>query len=168
MLAIDSWTMRGRVAVRDAEGEGGQASLTWQQTGERSALTFAGPLGAGRVDLIVEPDRIRFIDAGNEQTLEYTGADAAERFMSEQLGWSFPVRSARYWMRGLLDPDARGKRLLTADGELAGLSQHGWSVAYQRFAEHDGQSLPTKLQLEHPRLRLRVVISDWQNSVEPG
>ncbi len=168
LLAIDNWTLRGRVAIRDADGEGGQASLAWQQAGERSELTFAGPLGAGRVDLVVEPERITFSDAGAERSLEYTGADAAERFMAEQLGWSFPVRSARYWMRGLLDPAAAGEQFLSPDGELTGLRQYGWNVSFQRFGEFDGQPLPTKLQLVHPRLRLRVVISDWLTAAATG
>ncbi len=161
LLAIDDWTFRGRVAVRDVDGEGGQAGLTWQQSGERSALSFAGPLGAGRVDVIVEPQFISVSDAGNERVLEYTGADAAERFMAEQLGWSFPVRSARFWMRGLLDPAGPGERVLTEAGQLAGLSQYGWTVTFQRFGEFGRFLLPTKLQLEHPRLRLRVVVGDW-------
>ena len=92
------------------------------------------------------------------------GPDAAERFMAEQLGWSFPVRSARYWMRGRLDPADPGQRLLDSDGFLTGLQQHGWNVALNRFSEVDGQLLPDRLVLENPQLTLKTVISEWRQA----
>lgn len=161
LLAIDSWAMRGRIALRSVAGDGGQASLYWRQQAERSDLQLTGPFGAGRVDLAVWPDRVTLRDADGERELIYTGADAVERFMQEQLGWSFPVRSARYWVRGILDPAAPGKRLQNAAGELTGLTQHGWEVSLQRFADFDGLLLPDRLVLQNSQYRLRIVVSDW-------
>ncbi len=122
---------------------------------------MAGPFGAGGVELTVAPDRVTFSDRSGENSLNYAGPQAAERFMDEQLGWSFPVRSARYWVLGLLDPGYRGDRLFDSEGELLSLQQHGWTVVYDRFAVRNGLFLPAKLEMESPRLRLRVVISDW-------
>lgn len=161
LLQEQDWRLQGRVAIRSADGEGGQASLQWRQTGEYSELQLSGPFGTGRVDLFVSPQEVRLSDADGEQSIRYTGPDAAERFMSEHLGWSFPVASARYWMRGLLDPAADGKRQFAAGGELRGLRQHGWTVSLDRFEEYGGQLLPVRLVLENPRLRLKAVISEW-------
>ena len=55
LQAREHFDLKGRVAVA-AGREGFNASLRWSQQGERSQLTFEGPLGAGavRVRLLVE------------------------------------------------------------------------------------------------------------------
>jgi len=161
LLQLDEWAMRGRIAVRDAAGQGGQASLSWQQQAEQSELWLAGPFGAGGVQLTVAPGRVSLRAPDNVPQIDYTGPDAAERLMRDHLGWSFPVLSARYWIRGLLDPAAVGDRQFGEAGELRGLAQHGWTVSFERFAEFDGHWLPVKLVLENTELRLKAVVSDW-------
>jgi len=160
LLQDDVWSLRGRVAVRTSAGDGGQAALNWQQTGQQSTLQLAGPFGAGRVELSVAPEVVSLRTAAGE-SVSYEGPAAAQRFMNEQLGWSFPVDSARFWMRGLLDPGAPGERLYDAGGELTGLRQHGWDISLNRFAAADGQLLPTRLTMESPQLRLKAVVSNW-------
>ena len=91
----------------------------------------------------------------------YSGADAAAAFLQEQLGWSFPAASARYWILGLRDPAAAGEERFDAAGELAGLRQGGWSVSYQGFADVEGERLPTRITLEGPDARVRLVIDAW-------
>lgn len=160
LLSEDSWSLTGRIAAKTATGEGGQATLNWRQQGEVSALQLAGPFGAGRVELEVTPAAVTLRTAEGE-TVSYAGADAAERFMQEQFGWSFPVRSARFWMRGLLDPLAAGERVFDEAGELTGLRQHGWEISLTRFATVNDRLLPTRMTLENPQLRLRAAVSTW-------
>ena len=160
LLQQDEWSLNGRIAARTAAGEGGQATLNWRQSGEESAVQLAGPFGAGRVELQVAPDAVTLRTAEGE-TVSYAGETAAERFMDEQFGWSFPVRSARFWMRGLLDPAAPGERVFDEAGELTGLRQHGWDVSLTRFAAVDGRLLPVRLTLENPQLRLKAAVSSW-------
>jgi len=162
LLQQDHWSLSGRIAVTTVDGEGGQATLNWRQTGEASLLQLAGPFGAGRVELAVAPDAVTLRTAEGE-TVSYAGPGAAERFMDEQFGWSFPVRSARFWMRGLLDPAAPGERLFAESGELTGLRQHGWDVSLTRFASVDDRLLPVRVTLENPQIRLKAAISNWAN-----
>lgn len=162
LLGMESWSLRGRIAVRDSEGEGGQAGVSWQQRGPGSYLDLAGPFGAGRVLLTFEPGRAAAMTADEERRMEYTGPDAAERFMADQLGWSFPVASARYWVLGLADPAAQADLQLDAAGLPATLRQHGWNIGFERFADVDGYAMPVKLRLENGRFRLRLVVSDWK------
>lgn len=159
LLTLQDWSLRGRVAIKAAAG-GGQASLDWSQRGPRSQLSLAGPFGAGRVQLTVAPERITLSDKSGEQVFAYEGVDAAERFMLEQLGWFFPVQSARYWVLGLLDPDIPGEQYFTA-GELESLQQSGWTVVYDRFDEFNGQYLPAKLMIADPQMQLKMVIRNW-------
>lgn len=166
--ALEHWELRGRMAYKDAAGDGGQASLRWAQTAVVSRLRVAGPFGAGALVLLVEPERVTLTDARGERTREYRGADALQTFMQSQLGWSIPAAAARYWMLGIADPKAPAERERDASGRTRRLDQHGWQIEYQRFAQFDGLELPVKLALSGPQGRLRVVVTDWRLPAEPG
>jgi outer membrane lipoprotein LolB len=161
LLAVSDWEMRGRIAFQNGQ-EGGQAKLQWWQTGTSSRIRLSGPLGAGTYEINWEPGRVSVTDAGGEQSLEYLGVVAAEQFMRDQLGWSFPAGSTRYWIMGLLDPAADGHENIGKDGQLQGLGQYGWDIRYERFAEFDGYALPTKVELNNGSATLRIVVSRWQ------
>lgn len=160
--ALDAWELRGRLAYKGLDGDGGQASLRWSHADAVSRLRFAGPFGAGAVAMTIAPGRVTMSDAQGERELEYVGADALEDLLRAQLGWSFPAAAARYWMLGIADPAAPAARDFTAAGEPATLSQHGWLVEYQRFAEFSGVEMPVKLTMSGSHGRLRVVVTDWR------
>ncbi len=46
-------------------------------------------------------------------------------------------------------------------GRLVGLDQEGWRVDYAQYAAGDGLELPRRMTLDHPRLRIRLVIDEW-------
>lgn len=161
LLTVDNWELRGRIAVQSQTGDGGQASLRWKQDEQVSRIRLSGPLGAGSYQLVAAPQRISVTDSGGERSLEYSGEAAAEDFMQDQFGWSFPVTSTRFWMLGLADPSATSEQRYAPDGALGSIAQHGWNIRYQRFAEFDGVLLPTRLELENPRARLRIVVHTW-------
>jgi outer membrane lipoprotein LolB len=160
LLELEDWNLRGRMAFKTGN-EGGQAKLRWQQVGETSLLRLSGPLGAGAYDLVWAPGRVSVADAKGERSTEYQGADAAEQFLQDQLGWSFPAGSTRYWVMGLLDPAAPGQEQFDAQGSLSGITQHGWNISYQRFVDYDGFALPTRVSMENGNASLRIVISKW-------
>ena len=160
LLEVKNWELRGRMAFRSGQ-EGGQGKLRWQQTGASSFIHIAGPFGAGAYDLVWEPGRVSVVDAAGEQSVEYQGADAAEQFLRDQLGWSFPAGSARYWVMGLPDPAAPGEEQFDEEGALLGITQHGWNISYKRFAVYDGIALPTRVSMENGSASLRIAVSKW-------
>ena len=161
LAATDACQLRGRIACKSGE-EGGQASLSWRQAGEVSRIRLAGPVGAGAYDLTWTPTLVSVADAGGEHAIEYTGAGAAERFLQEQLGWSFPAGSVRYWVMGLLDPAAPGDVLFSDAGMLATIRQHGWDIGIDRYVAVDGLQLPARLKMTAGEASLRIAINDWQ------
>lgn len=160
LLGLEQWQARGRIAVKSDAG-GGQGDLRWQQSGASSDIRLSGPFGAGAYQIRWEPERLTVRSRDGEFSRAYDGADAAEQFLAEQLGWSFPAASTRYWMLGVLDPAFAGEERFSAAGELAGLEQNGWSVSYERFSEAAGMPMPAKLTLQSPRARVRLVIDQW-------
>lgn len=161
LAELEDWELRGRLAFKDATGEGGQASLRWWQTGQVSRLRVAGPFGAGAYELTVAPDEVRIRDGQGERSVAYAGQDALEQLLREQLGWDFPATAARYWVLGVADPAVTATAVRDTDGGLTSLEQHGWLITYQRFAEFDGVMLPVKLKMQSVRAELRMVVSKW-------
>lgn len=160
LFGLSSWQFRGRIAVR-YESRGGQGNLRWRQNGAQSTIQFSGPLGAGAYQIVWEPGSVTVINRDGEQQLSYSGPDAAEQFLCDQLGWSFPASSTRYWLLGTLDPRYQGRELFDANGRLTGLEQNGWTVSYQRFVGKGDLLLPGKLGMEKANARLRLVIDRW-------
>jgi outer membrane lipoprotein LolB len=160
LLELGQWEARGRVAIRSAD-TGGQGSLQWLQTGSVARIRLSGPFGAGAYEINWMPGQLTVTSRGAEKALEYVGPDAAERFLAEQLGWSFPVTSIRYWLLGLADPAASAVEQPDAWGRLLELRQSGWVVRYEDYAQNAATWLPHKLVIEREELRLRVVIDKW-------
>jgi outer membrane lipoprotein LolB len=160
LLGLAQWEARGRVAIKSAD-TGGQGSLQWLQTGPVARIRLSGPFGAGAYEINWMPAQITVYSRGTEAALEYVGPDAAEQFLAEQLGWSFPVNSVRYWLLGLADPAAPAAEQADARGRLYELQQSGWIVRYEDYAEGTATWLPRKLVIERDEVRLRFVIDKW-------
>ena len=160
LLGLVQWEARGRVAFRSAD-EGGQGSLQWLQDGAATRIQLSGPFGAGAYQIDSLPGQITVQSRGSEAALEYLGPDAAERFLAEQVGWSFPVRSVRYWLLGLADPATPAVQQSDAAGRLRELRQSGWVVRYEDYAQGAATWLPHKLVVEREDVRLRFVIDRW-------
>lgn len=161
LLALDSWAIRGRIAVK-AESGGGQGDLRWQQAGEAAQLRISGPFGAGTYDIRWDPMSLSIASRNGEFSRAWTGADAAEQFLAEQLGWRFPAASIRYWLLGLPDPALAAEQEFGAGGQLLAISQDDWTVRYERFAELEGMLMPTRLTALGPGTRVRLVVDRWE------
>jgi outer membrane lipoprotein LolB len=160
LLGLGQWEARGRVAFKSAD-TGGQGSLQWLQTGATARIRLSGPFGAGAYEINWLPGQLTVSSRGAEAALEYVGPDAAERFLAEQVGWSFPVTSIRYWLLGLADPGASAAEQFDAWGRLLELRQSGWVVRYEDHVQDAATWLPHKLVIEREDLRLRFVIDHW-------
>ena len=163
--ALNDWSFRGRMAVNvenDPEASG-QVSVNWEQAADVSQVRLSGPMGVGAWQLLWEPERVSISDRNGEKALEYTGPQAAEDFVQQELGWAFPADSIRYWVRCLAAPDeAVAKPRWGDQGELLGFNQYGWLIECDRYGEFDGYVLPTRLRMEGRGVKLRLAVGDWR------
>jgi outer membrane lipoprotein LolB len=157
---LDDWSMQGRIAVKQPEGSG-QGKILWEQAGETVDIGLAGPLGAGAINIHWVPDELTMVGADLDVQHRYTGGDAAEQFLAEQLGWQFPAASIRYWLLGIPNPGYQFEQEFGEAGELLSISQLGWRVQYQRFARVDAHLLPSKLRIQNTEVRLRLIVDSW-------
>jgi outer membrane lipoprotein LolB len=160
LAALESWQARGRIAVKSPDG-GGQGDLLWRQEGESARIRVSGPFGAGAWEIRWDPALLTIAGRDGELTRAYTGPDAAEQFLTEQLGWSFPAMSVRYWLLGLPHPAFPAHETRGAAGELLELEQNGWNVRYQQYVRADGIPMPARLTAENELARLRLAVDRW-------
>jgi outer membrane lipoprotein LolB len=162
LAAIDRWTATGKLGIQSAE-DAWTAGFSWRQDRDSYTIRLSGPLGQGLMEL-----------RGSAQAVELTKSDGgvylaptAEELMQTHTGWQVPVSGLRHWILGRPDPQARIADLqLDPGGRLAEIRQLGWHIRYQRYAEFDGLALPTRLTLENPRLRAKLVVRRWLTGPE--
>lgn len=155
--SYSQWSIVGRAALH-SEGEAWTASLRWSQDRDAYSIQLSGPFGRGAVAIDGSDDGVTVHIAGQSPLT----SDDAESLLYDNLGWSVPVASLRYWLRGLPAPGAVDQIELNEQGLLAHLQQQGWRLDYTRYSEDTATPLPRKLSLESPRMRLKLVLDRWQ------
>lgn len=157
LAAIDTWDAAGRLGIR-SDDDSWSAGFTWEQRPAGFAIRLSGPLGQGLMNLTGSPGLVEM-----ETSEGVFRARTAEELMRRHAGWQVPLAGLRYWIMGRPDPSAPVDALeLDAAGRVATLRQLGWDVRYERYGEFDGHVLPTKLSLENPRLRAKLVVRSWR------
>ncbi|MBY4675691.1 lipoprotein insertase outer membrane protein LolB [Marinobacterium arenosum] len=153
MSTLKQWQLSGKVGFRTPD-DSESAGFRWQQQDDRYQIELFGPLnqlGArieGNLDYIqLEMDDRRY------------RAPSPEALLQDHLGWQFPIHDLNWWIRGLPSPDQSYQQKLQ-DQRLARLDQAGWTIRYLRYSED--RSRPEKLVLQRDRLRITLVIHDWQ------
>jgi outer membrane lipoprotein LolB len=162
--AVAAWEMRGRLAVDTGDG-GFQGSFNWRQRDDALELIVRGPLRNGVLQVEGRPDALTVTARGETQTLT-----DPETELSQLIGWWLPVASLPDWLLGFPDPQFGAVTEPGADGTLASLEQRLWRVDYTEYglAPSDaagGQLLvPSRIDLAHGALTLKLTIDDWQPS----
>ena len=140
LLALSTWTLSGRMAVRTGE-RGGTATVLWQRMGDHHQLMLFGPFGGGRVRIVENTAGAELRD--NKERV-FRG-DTAEAVLMEGVGWHVPFRELGFWVRGLPAPGVLDDLILDERGRAAHFSQSGWEVDYRAYREVDDLMLPAKV-----------------------
>lgn len=157
LQTLDNWQLKGKIAVNNAD-KGNSGSMIWVENAPHFEMEFAGPFGAGAFRLYGTPSGL-FIDSSGKT--RYTNDPA--KFLARQLSAPVPVKSLRFWVLGLPDPNGTAKVRVDQDGLLRRLHQYGWSIRYDRFTTtNDGWTLPTRLEAKRGKVTLKVVVESWK------
>jgi outer membrane lipoprotein LolB len=153
--ALKHWALQGSMGIRTPQ-EGTNATIHWQQSGQRYALQIYGPLGIYRIQLEGTPNNVVLQSEG--QTYR---ASSAESLLKQQLGWSIPVSNLVYWVRGLAAPGFSANAVRDSQNRLTTLTQQGWQIQYLDYVNVKQLELPRKIVLTQPQLQVRFVIRQW-------
>ena len=156
LQGIRQWHIEGRAAIL-AQGAGGQVAFDWSRAAEQQTLNIKTPLGQNVLQLTHNAQGVVLVDHEGEI---YQGTDG-EALLRETLGWSVPFEAMHAWLLGL--PATRDDAYsIDAQGRLKRMHSNGWRIEYQRYTAINGVALPTKMQLTHMDLTLRLVVDQWR------
>jgi len=158
LAQIDTWELRGRIAVNTGE-QAFQGRFQWSQHPERLALSVRGPLGTNVLRVSGPRDSLTIEARGEVWTLE-----APESQLSELVGWWLPVTSFPSWLLGIPDPAYAARERMSRDGVLESLAQRLWQLDYASYQLVAGVLIPRRIDLRHDQLEFRIVVDSWQPS----
>jgi outer membrane lipoprotein LolB len=162
LAAIEQWAAVGKLGIQSAR-DSWSAGIQWRQNRDSYSIRLSGPLGQGLMELYGTPGLVEMRTADDS----VHRARTAEELMLNHAGWRVPLTGMRYWILGRPDPEARILAVeLDPGGRLAELHQLGWVIRFQRYDEFDGIALPTRLTLENPRIRGKLVVRSWRTGPE--
>ena len=156
-----SWRAKGALTAFD----GNQAMtgyFSWRQSTSNYQLNVSGPMGIGGFVIIGSPNQVSL----RQETSQTVSAKTPELLMRSQLGWSLPVSSLIYWIRGLPDPHYLAQVTLDHLNHLSTLRQEGWQIQLYGFTSINGIDLPTHIILRYahtslPTQIIRLRITHW-------
>lgn len=170
MRQVETWALRGRLAIRTRE-RGESVNLVWRHDGgARHYINLYGPLGSGRVVLTADADGAMLRDSKGG-----THRDAsAEALLYRVAGWRVPFESLQYWVLGIPAPDGPLRKELDGWGRLSSLVQGGWRIEFPEYHVVDGRYLPRKLVMRAlpgtrhvagdgagQSVQVKALIEDW-------
>jgi len=155
--AIFAFQLDGRFQLK-IQKEGYPGRVRWQHSERVDELWFYSPLGASVARLRQDESGALLVTADGE---EYRAADLRQLAL-DVLGWDLPLDGLPYWVRGLTWPAGPpAQKEVDRDGRLEQLSQGGWRVSYLDWTPAGVAGLPSKLDLQGERLRMRLVVERW-------
>ncbi|TQV63075.1 MAG: outer membrane lipoprotein LolB [Halothiobacillaceae bacterium] len=156
LQAIQQWQIEGRAAIL-AQGTGGQVAFDWSRATEQQVLNIKTPLGQNVLQLTHNAKGVVLVDHEGEI---HQGTDG-EALLRETLGWSVPFEAMHAWLLGL---PATGNDAYSLDpeGRILRMHSHGWRIEYQRYTTLNGVALPSKMELTHMDLTLRLIVDRWR------
>jgi outer membrane lipoprotein LolB len=162
LAAIEQWAAVGKLGIQSAK-DSWSTGIQWRQNRDNYGIRLTGPMGQGLMELHGAPQVVEMRTSDNR----VYRARTAEELMQTHAGWRVPLTGLRHWILGRPDPRAPIVALeLDPGGRLAELRQLGWLVRIQRYDDFDGIALPTKLTLENPRIRGKLIVRSWRTGPE--
>lgn len=161
LYKLHNWELKGRIAIQ-LEQEAWSASVYWHQQQEVYNLRIIAPLGQGTYELYGDQSGVSLRTAENK----LFEAKDVESLLREHLGWYVPLSGLVYWVRGVPEPGNKAETLLLDKrGRMINLTQSGWHVSCTRYLSRGIYTLPGKIIMENDKLKLRLVIRDWDIKV---
>ncbi|MCP5358413.1 MAG: outer membrane lipoprotein LolB [Pseudomonadales bacterium] len=156
LSALTSWEFTGRIGVRD-ERESQSSRIRWRQSKDDYIINLWGTLNAGATEITGRPGQVVLQQEGKSPLRAATPED----LVYEQLGYELPVSQLSYWIKGIPAPGSAGQPSFNEENHLVSLEQDGWHVQYMAYTRYTLESLPTRIRIEKPPLRLDFVRLDW-------
>jgi outer membrane lipoprotein LolB len=153
---VAAFELEGRINLRLPK-EAFPGRVRWQHRADADELWFYSPLGSAVARLRQDAGGALLITSDGR---EYR-ADDLRQLAYDVLGWDLPLEQLPYWVRGLPGP-GDVEREDDAEGRPKTIRQAGWQVSYLDWAPAGVRGLPSKLDVQGQRLRMRLAVDAWK------
>lgn len=150
LYQLREWSLDGRVSLT-AQHDSWAGAIEWRRADSEEMIRVSGPFGQGAVDINIADDYVD-VDRGDGAVRYY---DRSDEFITEQLGFYVPLRSLRYWVLGLTDPNVSFENIGN------GFIQDSWTIRYRKMQKTDRGLLPYKIDVSNPEVKLKLIIDQW-------
>lgn len=154
---LQHWQIQGKLSVRTSR-DNITGYLTWAQELDHFDLFISGPFGRGASRLSGDDQSASLLLPDWDQPQQ---AASPEELMQQHLGWQFPVRDIRYWVKGQPSPGSEHKSHYGQYGMLETLEQHGWNISFSRYQQQNGYWLPGLIRMKGYNYQLTLAINEW-------
>lgn len=155
LSALTDWQFRGHAVFKMPERKF-SANVYWQQNADQYQIMLFGPFGLGGININGQPNSVYLKDS-HGHTYK---ADTPESLMQNQLGWSLPVSSLYYWVRGLPAPGPVTHVTYDAYHRMVHLEQQGWGIDYRAYQRVQAIELPREIIFAKDNYYMHLTIED--------
>ncbi len=158
LTVFDHWNLQGKLAVRQGNRSDSLVINQWTQSETEFKIHVSSALlGLGATQIEGTPDFIE-LHQPDEAPLY---SDSPEQLLQEALGWSLPLQSLAYWIKGIPSPEFPADIQFDAQGQPYILNQSDWQIELDRFLPFGTIMLPHKITLTKDDVRLKVIVTQW-------
>lgn len=156
LYQLQAWSIQGSLHIRDDQ-DAQSARIRWQQQQDAFQINLWGTFNIGATEISGTAERVTVEQAGEPPFI----SDEPEMLFYDQLGFKLPVHYLHYWIKGAPYPGIETELTFGEMNQLTLLTQNGWQVQYLAYTNYGLASLPTRIRLSKPPLRLDLVRLNW-------
>lgn len=154
--SLSEWEFTGSINVRDAE-EAQSSRIRWRQNNEQYRINLWGTFNIGATEINGRPGEVRIEQEGEDPIITET----PEQLLYDRIGYELPVTELNYWIKGIPAPGASDELNFAENQQLVSFVQAGWRIEYLGYTNFGLHTLPTRIRVQKPPLRLDLMRLNW-------
>ncbi len=154
--SLSEWEFTGSINVRDAD-EAHSSRIRWRQNNELYRINLWGTFNIGATEVNGKPGEVRIDQEGEEPII----TDTPEQLLYDRIGYELPVTELNFWIKGIPAPGPSQELSFADNQQLLSFVQAGWRVDYLGYTNFGQQTLPTRIRVQKPPLRLDLIRLNW-------
>ena len=161
LAVVTDFKIEGRMSVQ-SQGYGTMGNIHWIHAPAYDAIDLYSPLGNKIAAIVKNADGVSL----TSQDGKVIRAQSAETLTDLTLGWPLPFSKLSDWIVGRPANGVVSSFAWDEQGKLSKMTQDGWEISYLQYQTESQPVLPSKINLRHPKMSLRIVIECWDTSAQ--
>ena len=153
---IQQFSLKGRLGVVTKK-QGFSGRIDWQHALTTDTIEVFSPLGGKVAGIVKTPNGVTL----TSQDGHSVKAQDAESLTEMTLGWRLPLTGLSDWAIGRPSKSKVDASTWDEQGRLTTLTQDGWDIGFENYADQHGYLLPSKVVLKSEKVNLKLLVEKW-------